>query len=278
MLRPTRPSVNQWLQRRRPYHLMLLYRDFYRVFERFTQIYRLYADNGEVSYAALEELVGTESDKGRLWRLKDRCHLLWRQEDNRSLEGCLLDLVLGALFHECMKLKEDIYLRERYRPQLESYMLPPAAGERDVGRPASRLLRGFEWNRFLLRSGRESGSEMESLAFLFGQANYLLRLLLADETGNELLLRYLVEHEERVILCWHETLDELFDDLFDGAPERGYCAAARSYQAGHWHEQARQTFDRALRLNPACHEALQQVHRLAVMGRLAADSGNSPTS
>jgi len=174
MQRHARPAVNQWLHRRRPYHVMLLYRDFYRVFERFTEVYRLYADNGAVSYAALEELVGTENDKGRLWRLKDSCHLLWRQEDNRSLEGCLLDLVLGALFHECMKLKEDIYLRERYGPQLESYMRPPAAGEEDEGRPASRLLRGFEWNRFLLRSGRENVSEMESLAFLFGQLSSAL--------------------------------------------------------------------------------------------------------
>jgi len=103
-------------------------------------------------------------------------------------------------------------------------------------------------------------------------------LLLADETGNELLLRYLVEHEDRVTLCWHETLDELFYDLFDGAPERGYCAAARSYLTGHWHKRAHRAFDQALRLNPACHEALQQVPRLAVMGGLERNHGKASTS
>ena len=247
---------------------MRLYRAFHLIFGQFRDMYLAYVRDGSVSYAALAELIGSESDKGSLWLLKDRCHLLWRQEDGRNIEGCLLDLVIGSLFHESMKLKENIYLRERYRPQLEQYMHRPPAGEKKTDTSGSRSFKGYEWNRFLLRSGGETSSQMESLAFLFGQANYLLRLLLTFETGNRLLLRYLVEHGDLVEEFWHETLDELFNDLFCGSPELGYLGAARSYQEAQWYDRAKEAFRQALRLNPQCHEALQQIPQLTSLANV----------
>jgi len=263
-------SANQWLQRRRSYHVMILYRDFHRAFLHFSDIYQAYANNGTVTFSELEKLVGSENDKGRLWQLKDRCHLLWRQEEGRNIEGCLLDLVLGSLFHECMKLKENIYLREKYRPQLEQYLKFPrqTPEQPPVPDPVSGSSRGYEWVRFLLRTGGESGSQMESLSFLFGQANFLLRRLLAEETHNKLLLRYLVEHEDQAAECWHEPLDQLFAELFYGSPEVGFCGAAHSYLEGDWYEAAKKAFQRALRLNPDCHDARRQIPKLAALCRL----------
>jgi hypothetical protein len=267
-----RISANQWLQRRRSYHVMVLYRDFQGAFLHFRDIYQAYADNGTVAYSELEKLVGSENDKGRLWQLKDRCHLLWRQEEGRNIEGCLLDLVLGSLFHECMKLKENIYLREKYRPQLEQYLkflrqTPPE----ETPDPVSGSFQGHEWVRFLLQTGGESSSQMESLGFLFGQANFLLRRLLTEETHNKLLLRYLVEHEDQAAECWHEPLDQLFAELFYGSPELGLCGAAHSYQEGNWYEAAKKAFQRALQLNPDCHEARQQITKLEALCRLEGD-------
>ena len=93
---PPGAATNRWLQRRRSYHVMLLYRDFFRVFLQFQAVYLAYIEKAAVSFAALDELIGSESAKGRLWRLKDRCHLLWNNDGDRNIEGCLLDLVLGS--------------------------------------------------------------------------------------------------------------------------------------------------------------------------------------
>lgn len=266
---PSQPgtTTNRWLMQRRSYHIMGLYRDFFRVFLKFGSIYLAYLEKTAIPFAALEELIGSENAKGRLWRLKDRCHLLWKNDGDRNIESCLLDLVLGSLFHECMKLKENIYLLERYRPQLEQYLADSRAAEATASRPAVGF-RGFEWKRVLLKTGGESGSQMENLNFLFGQANYLFRLLLQAETQNRILLRYLLEHEELVGLAWHESLEELFADLFAGHPELGFLHAGRSYQEGNWYEPAQNAFRRALALQPDCHEARQQIPRLAQFSEL----------
>lgn len=263
-------ATNRWLKRRRSYFIMLLYRDFYRVFLQFQAIYLVYIDKAAISYAALDGLIGSESAKGRLWRLKDRCHLLWNNESDRTIEGCLLDLVLGSLFHECMKLKENIYLRERYRPQLEQYLSDSIGAGSDPSWPAAMGMgfKGFEWKRVLLNTDGESGSQMENLNFLFGQANYLFRLLLQTESGNRILLRYLIEHEEMVAEVWHESLDQLFADLYAGHPELAFLSAGRSYQEGHWYDRAHAAFSRALALQPDNHEARQQLPGLAQCSRL----------
>ncbi len=266
---PSLPSAtaNRWLKQRRSYHIMVLYRDFFRVFLQFRTIYLAYLEKTVISYAPLEELIGSESAKGRLWRLKDRCHLLWKNDEDRNIEGCLLDLVLGSLFHECMKLKENIYLLERYRPQLEQYLADSHNAEAGPRRPAVGF-KGFEWKRVLLKTGDESGSQMENLNFLFGQTNFLFRLLLLAETHNRILLRYLLEHEELVAEAWHESLEELFADLFAGHPELGYLHAGRSYQEGNWYEPAQNAYRKALALQPDCHEARQQIPRLAQYSKL----------
>ncbi len=274
MSSPPGAATNRWLKQRRAYHIMLLYRDFFRVFRQFQTIYLAYLEKAAVSYAALEELIGSENAKGRLWRLKDRCHLLWKNDGERHIEGCLLDLVLGSLFHECMKLKENTYLLERYRPQLEQYLTADRKAETGLNWPAAIGFKGFEWKRILLKTGGESGSQMENLNFLFGQANYLFRLLLQAESGNGLLLRYLLEHEELVTEAWQESLEGLFADLFAGQPELGFLIAGRSYQEGQWYEQAREAYRRALALQPDCHEARQQIPRLAQFRKLQRSLGD----
>ena len=247
---------------------MLLYRDFFRVFRQFQTIYIAYIEKAVISFAALEGLIGSENAKGRLWRLKDRSHLLWNNDGDRHIEGCLLDLVLGSLFHECMKLKENIYLLERYRPQLEQYLAERRDQETGPGWPAAIGFKGFEWKRILLKTGGESGSQMENLNFLFGQASYLFRLLLQTETGNRILLRYLIEHENLVTELWHESLEQLFAELYDGHPQLAYLNAGRGYQEGHWYDRAQKAFQRALELQPDCHEAMQQIPMLAQCSKL----------
>lgn len=248
-------EVNRWFARRRDYFFTKMLKCFYQTTASYNKIYLHYLAKGYISYDEIDHLVGSEKSKGRLWLLKDDCHQIWRDADpSIEVKGCLLDWVIGSLFHEAMKLKENIYLFQFYGPMAQD-MTPQWHAE-------IQSMCGIECHRFMGRISREISRQVENLVFLFGRANYLLRTLLDSQSTNALLLRYLVEHEEVVLDLWFESLDEIFTDVFSGRPERGYCIAARSYLDGNWNEKALQAYSRALHLNSECAEARQGVMQI----------------
>ena len=64
-------------------------------------------------------------DKGQslLYNLKEQCHSLFRYKGKKPIQKkeWLLDLVIGSIFHEAMKLRENIYQMEVYRPRYLQY-------------------------------------------------------------------------------------------------------------------------------------------------------------
>ncbi len=247
--------MNRWFERRRDYFVTKMVKGFYQTTVSFHTVYQHYLDNGHISYDEINHLVGSENNKGKLWLLKDACHQLWRRADPAlEVNGCLLDWVIGSVFHEAMKLKENIYLFQYYGPR---------AQEENPRRHAEiQSICGIECHRFMERISREIKRQVESLVFLFGRANYLLRTMLDSQTGNALLLRYLVENADVALYLWFESLDDIFNDVFSGKAERGYCLAARSYLEGNWNEKALLAYSRALDLNRECAEARQGVMKI----------------
>ena len=226
-----------WAAGHRPYHITRLYGDFHALLQRFRTLYADFLAGRPPSFQAISTFVGSEADRGGLWRLKELCHHLWRQEGNGEreaatpragdghgiggLEGTLLDWTIGSLFHEAMKLKENVYLRENYLPVIRRAM-GPQAGAAGAG-PGPALL-GMECRRFIERTESEIGRQMDTVGFLFGQANVLLRLLLAAEYDNQLLLRFLAEHEDIAEELWQEPLAA----IFAGTRSQGTASAASS--------------------------------------------------
>lgn len=245
---------NDWFAQRRDFHVTKLLQGFYQTSEVFLKIYRDYLQSGQPAYGDIENLVGSETKKGRLWRLKDDCHQLWRDADpTYQFNDCQLEWVMGSLFHEAMKLKENIYLFQYYGPP---------AQEMEGREQQIFSFCGLECRRFMARISREIERQMESLGVMFSRARYLLRLMLPEQSGNFLLLRYLVEHGEAVRDLWGESLADIFSDMFPGAPENGFCYAARSYYDGNWYEKAYDAYQAALRLNRQCDEAIRRSHQL----------------
>jgi hypothetical protein len=251
-------SSNSWFEEKRSLLIRNLLKEFHGSYSSFLLLYDRYLVSSEVSFAEIEQLVGSESRKGPLWRLKDTCHRLWRQVDvQEEINGRLLDWVMGSLFHEAMKIKENAYIIQHYRPLAEKMTCPPDDGE--------RIVCGMEFERLILRTADESSRQMENLSLMLGRANYLLRLLMREQSHNVILLRYLIENEQVVIQLWSESLRELFQDMFSGAPEHGYCAAARSYLTDHWQEQALTAYAQALEINARSEEAQRYVLQLKAL-------------
>lgn len=256
-----RRIINRWFEKRRHLFVKNMFKEFYETHGRFLSFYEAYAASQQmIAFADIDHLVGTETAKGRLWRLKDRCHLLWRDSDpHAEMSGCLLDWVIGSIFHEAMKLKENIYMLQYYGPLAETMKQRSAAH--------TVKFCGSECQRFMERTNLEIGRQMENLGFMFNRANFLMRTLMLEQAENALLLRHLLENPQMAEELWSEPLDHLMHDMFPDGADHGYCAAARSYMAGDWHREAKAAYEAALALNPGCEEGLRHCCQLEALLR-----------
>ena len=119
--------------------------------------------------------------------------------------GELVDLAVGSLFHEAMKLRENLYQKEVYIPRLE--VLRKESGdekdavfqefERILGNASERLVETFEETKALV-------------ALTLRQ----LRLLMAANRENGLVARFLWGHRALASSVFPEGVEELFQDLY----------------------------------------------------------------
>ncbi|MGE4606109.1 MAG: hypothetical protein AAEJ52_05145, partial [Myxococcota bacterium] len=100
-------------------------------------------ERDELSFAELQEFVG--DDDGRvLFRLKEKCHALFRPEAGGAqpsrVREVLFELAVGSLFHEAMKFREDFYQREVYGPRVRKLRTDAGTEGDDLFRQFERLL------------------------------------------------------------------------------------------------------------------------------------------
>lgn len=248
----TPEPANRWFEKRRDFHMRSLFNAFSETYSTFVTLYQGYMSDGQINFPKLTHLVGSETKKGRLWELKDHCHRLFK--DNHQQNGHLLDWVIGSVFHEAMKLKENIYMSQFYGQKGESH---------DVA--ASSLHCGISRENFMKGIVKETRRQVNNLAFLFSRANFLLRLLLPHQYQNVLLLRFLLEEEEIMQELWGESVPQIFAELFPDQPEAGYLLAAKSYFNGQWLDEALTTYNKALGINPDLEEARRRTFLIRAM-------------
>ncbi len=273
---------NPWFEKRQDFFVRRTIDEFFRLTRSFEDIYLIYLEcrsprtdlctdllnrqTGEVRarlWDRLTVMVGTEREKGPLWRLKDLCHLVWPQSDeNQGQGGSLVDWLVGAVFHEAMKLKENIYLLNSYGPTA-CKMQCRSAGPAPVFCQDSVIdVRGL-----ISRAAADVVGQMEQIAFLMSHAAFMLRLMMPDLARNMLVVRLLVEREDVVRLLWGEPLEDVFADMFYGDTAAGFCAAGRSYLCGQWFPQALDMYQRALVVSPTCDEAITRLVQLQAVVR-----------
>ncbi len=283
---------NRWFAQRRDFFVRQLINDFFAVTLSFQDTYLVYLEcrspralvcadlldeQGDEQrrqlWDRLARMVGTENDKGPLWLLKDLCHQVWPEAHHeQDVSGSLLDWLVGSIFHETMKLKENIYLLNRYGPAACRIKDRPL----DVGYsfrsgvpavPVNRLGNMVDMNGLITRAAADAVSQMDQIAFLFSHASYMLRVQLPIFAVNSLIVRLLVEQEETVQLLWGESVEDLFIDMFYSDVAEGFCTAGRSYLNGQWFARALKMYQRALAVDSTCDEAVTRVIQLQAIVR-----------
>jgi hypothetical protein len=218
--------------------LVDIVRDFIAVHRAMKRMFAHYR-SGELRFEDLREFIG-DDERSVLYRLKERCHALFRPRDAASplsTRGeALFDLAVGSLFHEAMKFRENFYQQEIYGPRVRAL----GAGSTE---DADALFREFEK---ILATGSERLAEgLQETEILIEQTADQLRVLLAEHANNGFLVRFLIENREQVDEVFGFSLDSLLCEI-EGSARAGLELAARSYLDSGFYREAELTFDAAI--------------------------------
>ena len=196
--------------------------------------------SGELAFSGVAEIVG-DDESAVLFRLKERCHLLFRGEgQNLGAEigpEVLFDLAVGSLFHEAMKLRECLYQRDAYGPKVRVLR---EAGVVD----ASGLL--AEFDKILAGLSEHIEESLGEAETLITRMVAQLRLLLARHPENALVARYLIRHREEVERVLG-PLAELLAEIY-GSAGAGWAAAGGSLLDSGFFEDAAPALSEAIAL------------------------------
>lgn|GEM_PF-1396274 len=252
------PKVREREEREEQERVALTVARFLRCYATFEAIAGDDTRQEPVTFAEVDGFV-----EGQLFELKEECHWLFRAREGVDREGAspaaLFDILVGALFHQAMKVKESIYEVERYGPKYEA--LRAASKQADAPQRAQMFLR--EGERIIARARRSVKEDMKDARELFKEAAIVLRYLLAENRDNPLLLRALFDNQELVeTVCKRKPLERLLGDMFDGHPAAGYLLAAEHLFEGGWYDRARELCKRARECDPKNKAAAQLLAKI----------------
>ncbi len=216
----------------------------------FQDIFEKYR-RGRLRFSDIQNWV---DDKGQspLYNLKEQSHTLFRNRGKESFKKkeWLLDLVIGSIFHEAMKLRENVYQLEIYRPKYLNYKfhIGKSAYERDYSQ---------QFERIISKAGQSVLLGIAEIRSLFQDAAEQLIDLFKEKSRHPYLVRFLLEHQPLLQKVYGpQRGKEIFALIFEGGLQEAYERAGRSYLSSGHYDLASSSFSKALKLGPPNDELL----------------------
>jgi hypothetical protein len=207
----------------------------------FQEIFKKYKENS----LRFSDIGNWVDDKGQslLYTLKERSHFLFRdmEQDPVHKNEWLLDLAIGSIFHEAMKLRESLYQIGAYRPKYLQYISSQSVDDHG-------FLEQFE--RIFSKAQMDLAEGMEETRSLFRDTMSQLVDFLKRTSRNPLLVRFLLEHRPLLRRVYGaKGLREIFNLMFEKGLLDAYVLAGRSYlESGHY-DLSSLYFSKALKLD-----------------------------
>jgi tetratricopeptide (TPR) repeat protein len=200
--------------------------------------------DGALKFLAVEALVDA-SESSPLFDLKERCHSRFRYNEGkpRNEREKLFDLTIGSIFHEAMKLKENVYQLEVYKPRYQEL-------KKRLYNPLSeREFRRFE--KIISRAEQGVKDGMEDLKELFRDVEEQLVELIKEYGKNRLLIRFLLENKPLLEKVYGKrSFEKIFASMLRGGIDEAFWAAGNSYLESQYFDMAYPVFKKALRRHP----------------------------
>ncbi len=195
-----------------------------------------------------QDVANWVDDRGQslLYNLKENCHNLFRHSgivSSRKKEW-LLDLAIGSIFHEAMKIRENLYQLDVYRPKYLQYKR--RAGGSDYER---NYLQQFA--RIITKAEQGISEGMEEILSLFRDATAQLIDVLKENSKNTFLIRYLLENQPLLRKVYGpQKARSIINRMFKRGFLDAYLSVAQSYlKSGHY-DLASSYFSKALKMAP----------------------------
>jgi hypothetical protein len=209
-----------------------LIKESIRVYTKCVECRTLFKKN-QLSFTNIEDFV---DDRGEscLFKLKEMCHELFRSSDEAHYKEKLYDITVGYIFHEAMKLRENLYQLEYYRPNCDKVSESLTDFEKKIVHEIENLTKKAD------KRLREGLKEIRMLMKeLVGQLKGLIRLY----ESNYLIPRFVLENEKSLVTIYGKKgFEKLLNDLYhDGRPLLLYMAA-KSYLESEYYAIARNLF------------------------------------
>ena len=172
---------------------------------------------------------------GPLWNLKEQSHRLFRSTHHKSsLYEHLFDWTMGSIFHEAMKVKENTYQVESYKPLLEMEV------KNSENNPAlSNIIN--EYFSLIEKANIDLKQELERVHELLSKAVFHLREIIIYYKDNILLIRFLIDNRTKVEKIFgKDSLAGLFEQMFPNGVHDAYLLAAENcFTSGRFQEAER---------------------------------------
>ncbi|UCD70873.1 MAG: hypothetical protein JSW70_07680 [Syntrophobacterales bacterium] len=182
---------------------------------------------------------------GPLFDLKERCHSRFRYKETEPYneKEKLFDLTIGSIFHEAMKLKENLYQLEVYGPRYLEL-------EKRLGNPRPER-ESHRFRKIILRAEQGLREGIDDLKEMFCDVKEQLDELLKEYSKNQLLTRFLLEDRSLVQRVYGKRgLEKIFSSMFKGGIDQAYWVAGNSYLESQYFDMAHRVFKKALRRHP----------------------------
>ncbi len=222
--------------------ILEIVRDYLYSHIRFQSIYKKYKTQA-LSFDDIEEFATDKDPTLPLFNLKESCHMLFRYqgEEQSSDEEKLLDLAIGSIFHEAMKLRENLYQLKVYKPRYLQIQKSPQTSDYE-----RTLLR--EFMKIGGKTEKRLAESMMEIKRLFQDTLEQLAHLLPRYKDNAVLIKFLLRNKGLLQQAFGRRRGlKLIVDMFPGGLGEAYDIEGRSYLASEHYDLAAEFFSQALK-------------------------------
>jgi hypothetical protein len=199
-----------------------------------------------------------------LFGLKEECHALFRKVGRPAGDVLyaedLFDVLIGSIFHESMKIKENCYILECYGP---TYRQMAGIADRRIQVPVYERLFFRACKRIIERASTAVYDDVRAAEQLFQDATEHLLRMLPRFANNGLVTRMLIENRQLVEMVYgDDSLRTVLGKMYEGRLANAYLHVASSYLGAGRTQQARTYLERCLEEEPEHLGARRMMRRL----------------
>ncbi|MGD0235095.1 MAG: hypothetical protein ABSC55_11235 [Syntrophorhabdales bacterium] len=206
-----------------------------------TEVIALYAKS-QLSFSRMEEFV---DDRGKscLYRLKQMSHELFRNAEEATYREKFYDITVGYIFHEAMKLRENVYQLEYYKPQYETLVASD-----ELTALEKKVI--HEFDVLILKARKRLKEGLKEVKMLLKDLVVQLKDLLKLYRTNYLLPRFILENEKSLVKIYRKKgFSELLNDMYEHGKATLIYKAAQSYLDSEYYGSAKLLFQKVANMD-----------------------------